>query len=149
MSSSYNRIWLLKERNDDFRTVRRSDPREFFAGVRREWAYRCEESERLRNDLIALSCSVPVRDSFAMFPQTHQGRSWSEYKRVVIKAVEQIRFENNRMLLRKGRYDMYELARTQVRALGRELSELEKTYLIQNPNYLSDEEMSNEEDDSE
>ena len=36
MSSSTNRIWLLQERNDDYRSLKRSDPKEYFAGVRRE-----------------------------------------------------------------------------------------------------------------
>lgn len=146
MSSSTSRIWLLVERNDDFRTLKRSNPREYFAGVRREWAYRCEESERLRNDLIALGARVPIRDSFAMYPnEPMQGRSWNQYKQQVVRAVEQIRFENNRMLLRRSRYYMYELAKDSVSASGRELSEAEKCHLLQNPNYISDDYMSDEE----
>ena len=66
MSSSNSRIWLLVEIDDDFRTLKRSDLREHFSGVCREWAYRCEESERLRNDLIAFGSRIPIRDSFAM-----------------------------------------------------------------------------------
>lgn len=145
MSSPSRRNWLLVERDDDFRTVRRSDPKEYFAGVRREWAYRCEESESLRNDLIALGAPVIDRDSFAMYPDGYiRARSWTEYKEQVIKAVEHIRMENNRMLLRRSRYYMYELAKDSVSASGRELSEVEKCHLLQNPKYLSDDYMSDE-----
>ena len=137
---------MLAERDDDYRNLKRSDPKEYFAGVRREWAYRCEESENLKNDLIALGSRVPIRDSFAMYPDIPvQGRSWSEYKRQVIKAVSHIRLENNRMLLRRSRYYMYQLAKDSVTATGRELSETEKCHLLQNPNYISDEYMSDEE----
>ena len=144
MSSSSSRNWLLIERNDDYRTLRHTDPREYFAGVRREWAYRREESDRLRNDLIHLGASVPIRDSFAIYPELGEGRSWPNYKRQMVKAVLQIRKENNRMLLRRCRYYMYKLALDSVRASGRELSVDEQRHLLQNPNYVSDDYMSDE-----
>lgn len=79
MSSSTCRIWLLNERDDDYHSLRRSDPKEYFAGVRREWDYRLEESERLRNDLIRMRARVPIRDSLAMFSvagDTHNNKSF-------------------------------------------------------------------------
>ncbi|KAL8154954.1 hypothetical protein AgCh_000356 [Apium graveolens] len=46
--------------------MRVSDPKEYFAGVCREWAYRREESDQLRDDLIAMGVKVPVRQSLTM-----------------------------------------------------------------------------------
>ncbi|KAL8105183.1 hypothetical protein AgCh_029105 [Apium graveolens] len=40
--------------DDDYRSLRVSNPVEYFAGVRREWAFRREESESLTHGLIAM-----------------------------------------------------------------------------------------------
>lgn len=138
MSSSRNNTWLLGERDDDYRTLRVSDPVEYFAGVRREWAYRVEESERLSNDLIAMGLRVPSRNSLDVYPARNQRISWIQFKREVVKAVLLIRKENNKMLVRRSRHYMYQLAQDSVRASGRELTEAQQHMLLQNPNYLSD-----------
>ncbi|KAL8100032.1 hypothetical protein AgCh_032331 [Apium graveolens] len=62
MSSSTNHKWLLRERHDDYRTFRVSHPVEYFAGVRREWAFRREESESHIHDLIAMSAELEESD---------------------------------------------------------------------------------------
>ncbi|KAL1831041.1 hypothetical protein ACET3Z_000692 [Daucus carota] len=141
---SSSRKWLLVERNDDYESLKYSDPREYFAGVRREWAHRLEESDQLRNDLIALGAKLPAPDSLAIYPEYRFQGSWGEYRMKVIAGVEQIREENNRMLLRRCRMYMYQLARDSATASGREMSFEEECALLQNPNYISDFYMSDE-----
>ena len=85
---SPSRKWLLPERNDDYESLKYSDPREYFAGVWREWAYRLEESNQLRNDLIALGAKLPARDSLGIYPEYRFQGSWGEYRMKVIAAVE-------------------------------------------------------------
>ena len=92
-----------------------------------------------------MGARVPIRDSLAMYPVNGETQNWNDYRRKVIKAVTQIRVENNRMLLRRNRLYMYELANDSVRASGRELIEVEQQHLQQNPNYISDDYMSDEE----
>ena len=138
MSSSRNNTWLLGERDDDYRRLRVSEPKEYFAGVRREWAYRVEESQRLSNDLIAMGVRVPTRHSLDVYPTRNHGMSWIQFKRKVVLAVSLIRKENNRMLVRRSRHYMYQLAQDSVRASGRELTETQEQMLLQNPKYLSD-----------
>lgn len=145
MSSSTHRNWLLGERNDDYRRLKFSDPKEYFAGIRQEWAYRRAESERLRNELIAMGARVPIRHSLDMFPRTTESSGWDDYRRKVIQAVKQLRIENNRMLLRRTRQYIYQLAKDSVRASGRELTHVEEQHLQQNPCYISDDYMSDEE----
>ena len=82
---------MLIERNDNYRSLRLNDPRKYFAGIRREWAYRREESDHLRNDLIDLGASVNIRDSFAIYPELGEGRSWPDFKRKMVKDVLRIR----------------------------------------------------------
>ncbi|KAL8110533.1 hypothetical protein AgCh_026311 [Apium graveolens] len=65
-------------------------------------------------------------------------------RRKVVKVVTLIRRENNRILLRRSRYYMFELAQDSVRASGRELTEAEQHRLLQNEDYISDDYMSDE-----
>ncbi|KAK1379697.1 hypothetical protein POM88_026441 [Heracleum sosnowskyi] len=113
-------------------------------GVRREWAYRRQESERLRNDLIRIGARVPTRDSLIMYPDPGECGNWNKYRKRVIGAVSQIRFENNLMLVRRGRQYMYQLATDSVGAMGRDLTEREQYHLEHNPNYVSDGAISDE-----
>ena len=150
---SSSRIWLLPQMDDDYYSLRYTDPKEYFAGVRREWAFRLEESNQLRNDLIGLGAKLPVRDSLGVYPARNFNGSWGDYRRLVIEAVGLIREENNRMLLRRCRFYMLKLVKDSAAASGREMTFEEECQLLQNPNYLSDEPMSDEEatddDDSE
>ncbi|KAI8535910.1 hypothetical protein RHMOL_Rhmol10G0212100 [Rhododendron molle] len=61
------------------------------------------------------------------------------------RAVKRIRRENNRMLLRKCRYYMLQLAREVAEASGRELTPREHSNMLANNKYLSDDDMSDEE----
>ena len=50
--SSYGgrgRKWILSEYPDDYRHLRLSDPKEYYAALRREWVYRVNEAEVLVN----------------------------------------------------------------------------------------------------
>uniref|UniRef100_A0A161ZJW7 Uncharacterized protein n=1 Tax=Daucus carota subsp. sativus TaxID=79200 RepID=A0A161ZJW7_DAUCS len=142
---SPTRIWLLRQRDDDYYSLRYTDPKEYFAGVRREWAFRREESDHLRNDLIGLSAKLPVRDSLIVYPARNFNGSWGEYHHKVIEAVELIREENHRMLLHRCRFYMLQLAKDSATANGREMTFEEECQLLQNPHYISDDHMSDEE----
>uniref|UniRef100_A0A164T3B7 Uncharacterized protein n=1 Tax=Daucus carota subsp. sativus TaxID=79200 RepID=A0A164T3B7_DAUCS len=131
--------------DDDYYSLRYTDPKEYFAGVRREWAFRLEESDQLRNDLIGLSAKLPVCDSLAVYPALNFNGSWVDYRCLVIEAVGLIREENNRMLLRRCRFYMLKLAKDSTTASGREMTFEEECQLLQNPHYLSDDPMSDEE----
>ena len=139
------RIWLLRQRDDDYYSLRYTDPKEYFAGVRREWAFRRKESDQLRNDLIGLGAKLLVRDSLGVYPARNVNDSWGEYRRLVIKIMELIREENNRMLLRLCHFYMLKLAKDSAAASGREMSFEEECQLLQNPHYISDDHMSDEE----
>lgn len=58
-----------------------SDPKEYFVGVLREWAYLLDELERLRNDLIAMGVRVLCCDSFGVYPSPGEAPTWSKFKR--------------------------------------------------------------------
>ena len=150
---SPTRIWFLRQMDDDYYSLRYTDPKECFAGVRREWAFCLKESDQLRNDLIGLGANLPVRDSLAVYPAHNFNGSWGDYRRLIIEAVGLIREENNRMLLRRCRFYMLKLAKDSATASGREMTFEEECQLLQNPNYLSIDPMSDEEptdsDDSE
>ncbi|KAI8530669.1 hypothetical protein RHMOL_Rhmol11G0077600 [Rhododendron molle] len=60
-------------------------------------------------------------------------------------AVERIRRENNRMLLRKCRYYMFQLAKEVAETSGRKLTPRERSNVLANNKYLSDYDISNEE----
>ncbi|KAL8108225.1 hypothetical protein AgCh_024610 [Apium graveolens] len=138
MSSNTNRNWLLIKRDDDYRSLRVIDAKEYFAGVRREWAYRREESDQLRDALLSMGLRVPTRHSIDIYSQAGDSPTWAGFRKKVIRAVTSIRKENNRMLLRRSRQYMYELARDSVCGIGRELTEDEQHRLLRNENYLSD-----------
>ena len=69
-----------------------------------------------------------------------QRKNQSEYER----AVKRIREENNRMFIRRSRYYMLKLANNQATAMGRTLTQAEVHNVVNNPAYISDNEMSNE-----
>ncbi|KAL8114104.1 hypothetical protein AgCh_021110 [Apium graveolens] len=75
------------ESDDDYRSLRVSDPVEYFADVRQEWAFRREESESLTHNLIPMSVRVTLRHSLSIYPRPHENLPWSEFRRKVVKAV--------------------------------------------------------------
>ena len=89
-----------------------------------------------------MGTSVPIRDFLAIYSEVRVGRSFLEFKRQMVKVVLQIILENNKILLRKSRYYMYQLVVDYVRACDRDLSEDEQRHLLQNPKYIFDDYMS-------
>ena len=62
-----DRIWLLPEYSDGYRQLRRSDPKEYYAGLRREWAFRVTESDLIVAQLRDLG--APIVRSFSLSMQ--------------------------------------------------------------------------------
>ena len=129
------RIWLLLEYADDYRHLRVSDPKEYYAGLRREWAFRVNEAEIVVEQLREFGAPIVRRLSLSM-----QRRNRAEYE----VAVKRIREENNRMFIRRSRYYMLKLANNQATAMGRTLTQAEVHNVVNNPAYISDNEMSDE-----
>ena len=130
-----DRIWLLPKYSDGYRQLRRSDPKEYYAGIRREWAFRVNESNVIVAQLCDLGAPIVRHLSLSM-----QRRNRSEYE----FAVNRIREENNRMCIRRSRYYLLQLTNNQVTTMGRTLSQTEVNNVLNNPSYVSDYEMSDE-----
>ena len=130
------RIWLLPEYADDYRHLRVSDPKEYYAGLRREWAFRVNEAEIVVEQLRELGAPIVRRLALSM-----QRNNRSEYER----AVKRIREENNRMFIRRTRFYILKLATNQANAMGRTLPETEINNVLNNLLYISDYEISDEE----
>ena len=133
--SGRDRIWLLPEYSDGYRQLRRSDPKEYYAGLRREWAFRVNESNVIVAQLRDLGAPIVRRSSLSM-----QRTNRSEYE----IAVNRIREENNRMCIRRSRYYLLQLATNQATAMGRTLSHTEVNNVLNNPSYVLDYEMFDE-----
>ena len=131
-----NRRWILPEYFDGYRHFRVSDPKEYYAGLRREWAFRVNESELIVEQLRELGAPCVRRSSLSM-----QRRNRSEYE----VAVRRIREENNRMFIRRSRFYMLKLATNQANAMGRTLTETEINNVLNNSSYIFYYEMSDEE----
>ena len=134
-SGGRGRIWLLPEYADDYRHLRVSDPKEYYAGLRREWAFRVNEAEIVVEQLRELGAPIVRRLALSM-----QRNNRSEYER----AVKRIREENNRMFIRRSRYYMLKLANNQATAMRQTLTQAEVHNVVNNPAYISDNEMSDE-----
>ncbi|KAH7857281.1 hypothetical protein Vadar_010879 [Vaccinium darrowii] len=78
---------------------------------------------------------IPHRQSLDM-PRTNK----HEYE----AAVARIKEENNRMLMRRSRYFMLQLATEMAEANDRELTENKRNYALNNGKYLSDYAISDE-----
>ena len=126
---------MLDEREDDFRMLKKSDPCEYYCGLRREWEHRYHESNMLMNELEQLGAPKPRRFSVWM-----ERRDMVEYE----IAVKQIRKENNRMLVRRCRYYILKLAEEQAAATNRTLTEHERASVLAHELYKSDDDMPNE-----
>ena len=137
--SSYGgrgRKWILSEYPDDYRHLRLSDPKEYYAGLRREWVYRVNEAEVLVNQLRELGSRTVRRIAAAM-----ERKNRFQYE----NALRCIREENNRMSLRRSRYYMLKLATDQANAMSRTLTDNEVNNVLNNAAFVSDYEMSDEE----
>ena len=129
------RKWILPEYKDGYHHLRVSDPKEYYAGLQREWAFRVNEAKLIVEQLHELGAPCVRRLSLSM-----QRRNRAEYE----VAVKRIREENNRMFIRRSRYYMLKLANNQATAMGRTLTQAEVHNVVNNPAYISDNEMSNE-----
>ena len=121
--------WILPRFTDNYEMEKYTDKREYYAGLRREWEYRYNESNALHNDLIALGAPLLDRVSLTM-PR----RNMVDYKYVVKKN----RKENNLMLLRRCRYYILKLAEEMATATQRELTDDERNNVLNYESYLSD-----------
>ena len=134
-NSRYRQTWLLVERNDEYEELVNEDPIEYYCGLRREWSHRALESKELVNDLRRLGVRIPRRRSL-MMPRNGEVNCR--------RAVSRIRIENNRMILRRCRYHMLELAEELAFARGQRLTRREIQNVLTHPSYSSDNYMSDE-----
>ena len=95
--------WVLPEYDDRYRHLRVSDPKEYYVGLRREWAFWVTEAELVVEQLNELGAPSVRRLSLSM-----QRRNQSEYE----VTLRRIREENNQMFIRRSRYYMLQLANT-------------------------------------
>uniref|UniRef100_A0A2N9GHS8 Aminotransferase-like plant mobile domain-containing protein n=1 Tax=Fagus sylvatica TaxID=28930 RepID=A0A2N9GHS8_FAGSY len=121
--------WILPRFADNYVREKYTDRREYYAGLRREWEYRYNESNTLYTDLVVLGAPLPDRVSLTM-PRSNV----VNYEKVV----KQIRKENNLMLLRRCRYYMLQLAEEMATATQRELTPNERNNVLSYEEYLSD-----------
>ncbi|KAL7208409.1 hypothetical protein ACSBR1_030210 [Camellia fascicularis] len=130
------KVWLLPLFSYAYMSEKYSSPKDYYAGIRAEWAFRITEQESLFNNLCNLGAPVPHRHSLSM-PRRNVG----DYE----EAVSRIQKENNRMLLRRCRHFMLELATEVAEASNRELTITERNHVLHNEKYLSNYCMSDEE----
>lgn len=127
--NSRNRpLWLLPTFRDDYWMEEDTNPKEYYAGLRREWAFRAEEQEGLVRDLSNLGAPIPQRRTIGMPRRTR-----NDYEEVVA----QVRIENNNMLISRCRYFMLQLATEMAEASGRQLTMDERRHVLMNDEYLS------------
>ncbi|KAH7867521.1 hypothetical protein Vadar_034452 [Vaccinium darrowii] len=132
---STSRVWILPRFKDPYWKEKRSSPKDYYVGLREEWKFRVEEQEGLVADLRNMGVRIPHRRSLEM-PRTNK----HDYE----AAVARIKEENNRMLMRRSRYFMLQLAIEMAEANDRELTENEHNNALNNEKYLSDYAMSDE-----
>ena len=102
--------WMLPRFPDNYKRERDSDKREYYAGLRREWDFRMNESNALHDDLVRLRAPLVNRSSLTL-----PWRNLDQYERAVTK----IKKENNLMILRRSRYHMLQLAEELAAATNR------------------------------
>ena len=93
--------WILSHFANNYVREKYTDRREYYAGLRREWEYRYNESNTLHIDLVVLGAPLPDRVSLTM-PRSNV----VDYEKVM----KQILKENNLMLLCRCHYYMLQLA---------------------------------------
>ncbi|CAL5421671.1 unnamed protein product [Camellia sinensis] len=101
----------------DYKSEKYSSPKDYYAGIRAEWAFRVTDQEGLYNDLRNFGAPVPHHRSLTM-----ARRNVSDYE----KAVSRIKKENNRMLMRRCRHFMLQLATEMAEASSRDLTMVER-----------------------
>ena len=134
-SRRHARVWLLPPFTYNYSSEKYSSPKDYYAGLRQGWKFRVTEQEGYVNDLHQLGVKIPHRRSMTM-PRTNV----PTYE----EAVSRIKRENNRMLMRRGRYYMLQLATEMADANGRLLTEAERNNVLNNDQFLSDYYMSDE-----
>jgi hypothetical protein len=93
--------WSLPRFANNYVREKYTDRREYYAGLRREWDFRYNESNTLHTDLVVLGAPLLDRVSLTM-PRSNV----VDYEKVV----KQILKENNLMLLRHCCYYILQLA---------------------------------------
>ena len=119
---------MLPRFPDNYRRERDFDKREYYAGLRREWDFRVNESNALHNDLVRLGAPL-VNCSSLTLPQ----QNLYQYERAVTK----IKKENNLMILRRSRYHILQLAEELTVATNRQLTPAERNNVFNYEDYLS------------
>uniref|UniRef100_A0A7N2R3Q0 Uncharacterized protein n=1 Tax=Quercus lobata TaxID=97700 RepID=A0A7N2R3Q0_QUELO len=123
------RNWMLPRFPDNYRRERDSDEREYYAGLRREWDFRVNESNALHDDLVRIGAPLVDRVSLTLSRQ-----NMHQYERAVTK----IKKENNLMILRRSRYHMLQLAEELAAATNRQLTPTERNNVLNYEDYLSE-----------
>ena len=60
------RNWMLPRFPDNYRRERDYDEREYYAGLRRDWDFRVNESNALHDDLMQLGAPLVDRSSLSL-----------------------------------------------------------------------------------
>ena len=120
---------MLPRFPDNYRRERDSNEREYYAGLRREWDFRVNESNALHDDLVRLGAPLVDRVSLTLSRQ-----NMHQYERAVTK----IKKENNLMILRRSRYHMLQLAKELATATNRQLTPTERNNVLNYEDYLSE-----------
>nr|POF09518.1 hypothetical protein CFP56_16428 [Quercus suber] len=123
------RNWMLPRFPDNYRRERDSNETEYYAGLRREWDFRVNESNALHDDLVRLGAPLVDRTSLTL-PR----RNMHQYERAVTK----IKKENNLMILHRSRYHMLQLAKELADATNRQLTPVERNNILNYEDYLSE-----------
>ena len=74
------RNWMLPHFPNNYRRERDSNEREYYAGLRREWDFRVNESNALHDDLLRLRAPLVDRSSLTLPRQ-----NMHQYERAVTK----------------------------------------------------------------
>ena len=120
---------MLPRFPDNYRRERDSDKRKYYAGLRREWDFRVNESNALHDDLLQLKAPLVYCSSLTLPRQ-----NMHQYERAVTK----IKKENNLMILRRSRYHMLQLVEELAAATNRQLTPAERNNVLNYEDYLSE-----------
>ena len=121
------RNWMLPRFPNNYRAERDSNEREYYAGLRREWDFRVNESNTLHYDLVQLGAPLVDRVSLTL-----SQRNMHQYER----AVKKIKKENNLMIRRRSRYHMLQLAEELAAATNKQLTPMEYNNVLNYEDYL-------------
>ena len=119
---------MLPRFPDNYRRERDSNEREYYAGLRREWDFRVNESNALHDDLVQLEAPLVDRVSLTLSRQ-----NMHQYERAMTKIKKE-----NPMILRRSRYHMLQLAEELAAAMNRQLTPAEHNNVLNYQDYLSE-----------